>query len=198
LHRRCGVVPTAQGREGLPERGPLAGTVHLGMRGKDLLAQRGAGARHPDDEHRRRIGVAGARAGREAGAVEQRHISMDEGRMRLARERLEPAQQRMAGLPMAECCVVLVLAGPEFGQIVMRHDPVFRHGFRPHCRQSRRHLLGLLARACAVAFGERQEHKPPAPQRRQLGRDRAEPDKCGEHRPRLRRPAELKEHRGAS
>ena len=52
------------------------------MGGENLLAQRGAGARHADDEHRRRIGVVGARAGRQAGAVKQRDIGVDEAAMR--------------------------------------------------------------------------------------------------------------------
>ena len=70
--RRYGVTAAAEGRKDLRERDPLAGAVDLRMRGKNLLAQRGAGAWHADDEHRRRIGVAGARTGCEAGAVEER------------------------------------------------------------------------------------------------------------------------------
>ena len=52
-----GVVAAAQRRERLPERAPLAGAMDLRMGGKNLLAQRGAGARHADDEHRRRVGI---------------------------------------------------------------------------------------------------------------------------------------------
>ena len=94
--------------------------------------------------------------------------------MRLARERLKPAQQCMARLPVAKRSVVVVLAGPEFRQIVMRHDLVLRHRIGPHCGECRCHLPRLLARLCAVAFRKRLQDEPPVPQRRECGRDRTE------------------------
>ena len=137
--------------------------------------------------------LSGARAARKPGAVEERYVRIDEGGMRLARERLEAAQQRMAGLPVAKRGVVLVLAGPEFRQIVMRHDLVLGHRLGPHCGERCCHLPGLLARTCAVTFRERQQDETPVPQRRESGRDRTERRKGREHGPRLSRPAELKQ-----
>ena len=44
-----------------PSADPLAGAVRLRWAARICSHKRGAGARHADDEHRRRIGVAGAR-----------------------------------------------------------------------------------------------------------------------------------------
>ena len=94
---------------------------------------------------------------------------------------------------MRKRAVMLVLPGPEFRQIVMRHDLVLRNRLGSHCRERRVHLPGLLASGCTVFLREGQQNEPPVPQRRERGWDRSECCQRSEHRPRLRRPAELEE-----
>ena len=91
------------------QRGSLAGAVSLRMRGENLLAQGGAGARHADDEHRRGIGIARPRPMREAIRVEHRDIGIDECAMFVTRERLAALEQRVARLPMRERARLCIL-----------------------------------------------------------------------------------------
>ncbi len=89
--------PAAERAEGLPERRPLAGAMRLRMGGQDLLAQRRAGARHADDEDRRRIGDCRARGPSANAPRRSSDVGVDEGEVFVARERLRAAQQRVAG-----------------------------------------------------------------------------------------------------
>ena len=79
-----------------PESRTLAGAMGLGVRADDLLGERGARARHADDEHRRWFGIPGARAPRIPLGREGRDRRVVIGPGRLARERLQRLQQRMA------------------------------------------------------------------------------------------------------
>ena len=146
------------------------------MGGEDLLAQRGAGARHADDEHRRRIGIARARTVAETRAGEAGDAGIDECAMRIAGERLHHAQQRVALGPLREGAAVLSLRRPEFREIITCHDPMLEHRIRPHVVE-RRLLPGRRQlRRRPVAAAERQQHLPPVPVRQQRARDRADPD----------------------
>lgn len=69
------------------------------MAGQNLLRQRGAGARHADNEDRRGIAVGGAGPVVQPGGVELRDARVDKGAVCLAVERLEPGDQPMALLP---------------------------------------------------------------------------------------------------
>ncbi len=53
-------VRPAHGEDHVVEGLQFAGAVHQRMAGDDLLDQRGAGARHADDENRHRGGIAAA------------------------------------------------------------------------------------------------------------------------------------------
>ena len=135
--------------------------VHLRVRGQDLLAERGAGAWHPDDEHRRGVVVAGDRSPLEPGIGKRRDIRIDHREMFDAGKRLDLLKQRVALRPVSERDVMPVLSRPELCQIVIRHDPVFRHRMRPHRIQCAAHRLGRLHRALRVAFADCQQHVPP-------------------------------------
>jgi hypothetical protein len=67
-----------------------------------------------------------------------------------------------------------IAAGPELGQVEMRHDPVLGGSLRPEGGERRFHALGLHAGAREIALFEREQHLPPLPQHRELGRTGAE------------------------
>ena len=183
----------AQGVEDAAERHPLAGTVHLPMRRQDSLGQRRAGARHADDEHRCRIGIAGDRAGGEARAVQQGDVGVDELAVLQARERLRLAQQVVPCPPMRERLRRVVMPRPEPRQIVVRHDAVLWHRVRPHRTKRDCHPFRLAAGAGGMAVGRRQQHVPPVPEGSNLRRDGPELGQGIERRARLRRSAKLQQ-----
>jgi hypothetical protein len=118
--------------------------------------------------------------------VEVRNGGVHERPMGIARERLQPAEQRMAAHPQRERAVGFAQPRPEFGQIEMRHDAVLGDGALGLCEQAL-HLLRGGARLRWPLFGKCQQHT--APEQRKVRR-RAGLDLLHD-RARLRGAAEL-------
>jgi hypothetical protein len=91
---------------------------------------------HTDDENRRDISVSRPRPARGAVPTERCDDGVDKSAMCVVRKRLAALEQRVARQPMRECPCVGVLPRPEFGEVVMRHDPVFEHPPRAPSRRA--------------------------------------------------------------
>ena len=61
-------------------------------------------------------------------------------------------------------------AGPEFREIEMGHDAVFRHRLRPHLLERRRHGLGSRRGPYRITLVKRQREPALMPERLQRGR----------------------------
>src|SRR5580658_9669045 len=124
LYRGLRVNAAAEARERVTEGGALPRAESLPMRGDDLLDQGCPRPRHADDKDGTRISVSRARALDHSRPGECRDRRIDEGAMLLPGERLESGEQFVPGRPMTKRTGMLVLARPEFRQIIVSHDRV--------------------------------------------------------------------------
>ena len=129
----------------------------------------------------------------QARGAERLDRRVDEGEMRLARERLKPREQLVPCGPMGEGMARRVLRRPEFGEIEPRHDRVLGNSVGAHVRKGELHSLRLLAGARAVAFGERQQDEAPMQEGRKRGRRRPRAHEFVENFARFRRATELQQ-----
>ena len=123
---------------------------------------------------------------------EGRDRRVDIGPCRFARERLDRLQQRVARC--AQCAKALAsspCARPELGEVVMRHDPVFEHGARPHGSERGLHRLRRrVRRRRDDAHRRARAAVAPKPRRHEFRRRGAERIEFAERGARLVRPAE--------